>query len=85
MYKTQKDWARFGKDIYDKSMNMFYDSPCKYAIIPIHTEDAAIARVTVEHRSWVDIRHSHDKDGNLVTEFWHGYPMSDGTIKWKKG
>ena len=80
--KTEKEWADFGKQIYDQAAKMFCDKPVIKAVIPFMDNDNFICRVTVDSiptfvKTFID--------NNGETKFIHYYKKSDGSlqeVKW---
>ena len=70
--KTEKEWADFGKSIYDAAQKLFADRPIVEAIIPFRDDDDFICRAIV-------------RDIPVYTEFingkaYHYHKKSDGTM-----
>jgi len=79
--KTQKEWAEFGKRVYDTSVNHLIDSPgVQKVVIPLITKDGDLATFTVgDFVSCVEFYWDGEERKSR-----HGYRLSDGSIRWKK-
>ena len=61
--KTEKEWADFGKKIYDAAQSLFIDRPVHKVIIPFADDEGFICRVTVDEIPvYVELR--YDEIGN---------------------
>ena len=73
--KTEKEWAEFGKKLYDTAVNNFIDKPVNGVVIPLTTKDGDIAAVRFDRPvTFVD---TVWENGERV--FKHYYKLSDGS------
>lgn len=73
---TEKEWAEWGKKIYDTAMKNFIDKPVKNVIIPLKDKDGCLTSVTFSHPLiFVQVSGPPEK-----RRFEHFYKLSTGEL-----
>jgi len=82
MNKTDQEWAKFGKKLYDNALKCYKDYGAPTVVVPLAMEPyGEVLTVSFHIRTFcmatgpIDDRYKSTKTG---------YPLSDGTIEWEK-
>lgn len=73
----EKEWAEFGRSIYDASQKLFADRPIVEAVIPFKDDDGFLCRAIIRDIPTFTECYT-DKDGNRKWRNFH--KKSDGTL-----